>query len=355
MTLSKTSLTVAEGGSATYTVVLDTVPSANVTIAVANRGRSADDSDLTVSPASLTFTSTNWSQAQTVTVSAAQDGDGVDGTAVITHAATSTDASYGASLTIAGVTATEDDDDAPGTAPASADVTLAVSRDNRTAIPLSSLPFSDADGGDTLHAVKIVTLPGASHGTLGLVKTGVYAAGTVLCAGTITPIVAGQEVLDALSTVLYFCPKDGFTRTTFRFQVIDSQGRASDRSWTATLVGPPGQVTGLEAEAGNGYVRLSWTDPKNPSITGYEYRQKSGAGVTTWGAWTAMKDSGATTTAYSVSGLTNATAYTFQVRARSAGGAGPVPSAAVTATPRRRPRRASRRGSRARRARRPAP
>ena len=325
VTLSKTRVSVTEGSSATYTVVLNTAPTADVTITVANRGQSADDSDLTVAPASLTFTNSDYSSAQTVTVSAAQDADTADGSAVITHTASSSDSNYGSSLTIADVTATEDD-----TAPTSANATLAVSRDNRTAIPLSRFTFSSEDGG-ALRGVKIVTLPGASAGTLGLVKTGIYAgAATVLCVGTITPIVAGQEVLDAVNSVLYFCPKNGFTHTTFRFQVIDSRGQTSD-PYTATLVGPPGQVTGLEAEAGNGYVRLSWTDPENPAITGYEYRQKSGAND--YGAWTAMTGSGATTTRYPVRSLTNATAYTFQVRARSKGGAGPVPSAAVTATP----------------------
>ena len=327
VTLSRTSVSVTEGSTATYTVVLDTAPSANVTIAVANRGQSSDDSDLTVSPASLTFTSSNWNTTGTVTVSAAQDADTADGSAVITHTATSTDSNYGG-ITISSVTATEDDDD---TAPTSANATLAVSRDNRTAIPLSNLPFSDGDGG-TLRGVKIVTPPGASAGTLGLVKTGIYAgAATVLCVGTIDAIVAGQEVLNAVSSVLYFCPKDGFTHTTFRFQVIDSQGRSSAQTYTATLVGPPGQVTGLAAEAGSGYVRLSWTDPQNPAITGYEVRQKSGANA--YGAWTAMTGTNATTTRYSVGSLTNATAYTFQVRAKSKGGAGPIPSAAVTATP----------------------
>ena len=323
VTVSKASVSVPEGSTATYTVALDTAPTQNVTIAVAKQ--SGGDADLTVSPASLTFTSTNWSSAQTVTVSAARDADAAHGAATITHTATSTDASYGG-ITIASVAATEAD-----TAPASADVTLAVSRDNRTAIPLRDLPFTGA-AGVTPRGVKIVTLPGASRGTLGLVKTGIYAgAATVLCVGTITPITAGQEVLDALSTVLYFCPKDGFNAATFEFQVIDSRGQTSEPR-TATLVGPPGQVTGLVAEAGSAYVRLRWTDPENPSITGYEYRRKSGAGAT-WGAWTAMTGSGAATTSYAVSGLTNATAYTFQVRARSAGGAGAIPSAEVTATP----------------------
>ena len=160
VTLSRTSVAVTEGSTATYTVVLDTAPSANVTIAVAKQ--TGGDADLTVSPASLTFTNLNYNSAQTVTVSASQDADTVDGSAVITHTATSTDSNYGG-ITISNVTATEDDDD---TAPASADVTLAVSRDNRTAIPLSRFPFSDADGG-TLRGVKIVTLPGAVSGHAG--------------------------------------------------------------------------------------------------------------------------------------------------------------------------------------------
>ena len=425
MTLSQTSLTVTESSpgtsNVTYEVTLTLKPVANVTIAVANRGGSTDDADLTASPATLTFTPSNYGTDQTVRLSAAEDGDSRNGTAAITHTATSTSNDYDG-LAIASVTASEADNDsnvaivlggvpdrtwyrnesigtetlpaatsgngtltytltpalpagvtldagaraltgtptataaaatwtwtatdedgdtlsrtftievkAPNTAPTSADVTLPVSRDNRTAIPLSRFSFTDKDSGHTLHGIKIIDLPGASDGTLGLVKTGIYAgAATALCAGTIEAIVAGQEILDAVSSVLYFCPGDGFTRTTFRFKVIDSGGRASSETWTATLVGPPGQVTGLKAEAGNGHVRLSWTDPENPAITGYEYRQKSGSD---YGDWTTMTGSGKTTTSYSVSGLTNATAYTFQARARTAGGPGPIPLAAVTATP----------------------
>ena len=231
VTLSTTSLAVPEGGSAVYTVRLATVPSATVYVDMAKR--SGGDADLTFSPPQLTFTTKGWDLPQTVTVSAAEDTDAARGAATITHTATSTDTSYGSSLSIASVAATEAD-----TAPASADVTLAVSRDNRTAIPLRDLPFT-GEGGATLHAVKIVSLPGASDGTLGLVKTGIHAASTVLCVGTITPITAGQVVVDAVSAVLYFCPKDGFNRTTFEFQVVDSQGRTSGAPRTATLVGPP--------------------------------------------------------------------------------------------------------------------
>ena len=111
MTVSTTSASVTEGSTASYTVVLDSQPTADVTIAVAKQ--SGGDASLTLNPASLTFTSSNWNQTQTVTVSAAQDDDGRDGTATITHTATSADADY-SGITIASVTATEDDNDPIG-------------------------------------------------------------------------------------------------------------------------------------------------------------------------------------------------------------------------------------------------
>src|SRR5439155_11228054 len=54
--------TTEAGGTATFTVVLDTQPTANVTIGLS----SSDASEGTVAPASLTFTPGNWNTAQTV-------------------------------------------------------------------------------------------------------------------------------------------------------------------------------------------------------------------------------------------------------------------------------------------------
>ena len=84
VSISKTSLGVTEGGTATYTVVLDTKPSSSVTVTVNHGG----DSDLTASPTTLTFTTANWNTARTITVSAAPDEDANDGTATFTHSAT---------------------------------------------------------------------------------------------------------------------------------------------------------------------------------------------------------------------------------------------------------------------------
>ena len=108
VTVSRTDLTVTEGGSETYTLVLDMAPAAAVRIAVARRA--GGDGSLTASPATLDFTTANWNVPQTVTIAAAQDGDSTDGTAVFSHSAASGDSDY-RGLAIDAVTAAERDDD----------------------------------------------------------------------------------------------------------------------------------------------------------------------------------------------------------------------------------------------------
>ena len=111
VTISETSLTVTEEDTTgdTYTVVLDTPPTADVTVTVAGHARTV----VTPTPASLTFTSTTWSTAQTVTVTARNDADTINDTVTLTHSATSTDSNY-SGITIDSVVVTvEDNDTAP--------------------------------------------------------------------------------------------------------------------------------------------------------------------------------------------------------------------------------------------------
>ena len=111
VTISETSLTVTEEDTTgdTYTVVLDTQPTADVTVTVAGHARTV----VTPTPASLTFTSTTWSTAQTVTVRARNDADTTTDTVTLTHRATSTDPGY-SGITIDSVVVTvEDNDTAP--------------------------------------------------------------------------------------------------------------------------------------------------------------------------------------------------------------------------------------------------
>ena len=108
VTVSESALTVTEEDSTgdTYTVVLDRLPTANVTVTVAGHA----GTEVTLSTATLTFTTTTWASAQTVTVTAGDDDDTTDDTVTLTHSAASTDSDYDA-IAIADVTVTLADND----------------------------------------------------------------------------------------------------------------------------------------------------------------------------------------------------------------------------------------------------
>jgi hypothetical protein len=87
-------LTVVEGRTNGYTVVLNTEPAANVTINISSSNTSQGG---TVAPATLTFTPANWSNAQPVTVTGADDLVADGNTAYfITNAISSSDSLYSA-------------------------------------------------------------------------------------------------------------------------------------------------------------------------------------------------------------------------------------------------------------------
>ena len=105
-------------------------------------------------------------------------------------------------------------------------------------------------------------------------------------------------------------------------------GPASDGA-SATPLGKPVAPTGLNADAGDGQVTLSWTaataDATIAPFTKYEYNTDGGT------TFTSIPDSGPSTDNYTVLGLTNLTTYTFAVRAVNVIGQGP--SATKDATP----------------------
>ena len=108
--LSKTGVTVTEaagaGRTTTYTVVLSTEPTAEVTVAVST----GDAGVATVTPASLTFSTTNWKTKQTVTVTGVDDevDNAPDRKTEITHRASGGD--YGSLSKTVAVTVTDDED-----------------------------------------------------------------------------------------------------------------------------------------------------------------------------------------------------------------------------------------------------
>src|SRR5258705_1509338 len=99
------------GGTASFSVRLNTQPTAGVTIAIAS-GNTAEG---TVSTPSLTFTAVNWNTPQTVTVTGVDDlaDDGDVAYTVVTSAAVSADAGYNG-MSVADVSLTNTDDDTAG-------------------------------------------------------------------------------------------------------------------------------------------------------------------------------------------------------------------------------------------------
>ena len=138
LTVSKTELTIEEGGSATYTVVLDTKPTDDVTVAIAGHA----DTDITLSGDTLTndtltFTPENWDTAQTVTASARQDDDAVDDAAVtLTHTADGGD--YVA---------------------VTADVVVSVNEDDEPGLTVSKPALNIDEGGNDTYTVVLDTEP----------------------------------------------------------------------------------------------------------------------------------------------------------------------------------------------------
>jgi len=182
--------TVAEGGATdTYTIVLTTQPTANVTIAV------SADSAITTSVSSITFTASNWNTAQTVTVTAVNNSkqDGTH-TGTITHTATSTDTHY-SGLAVNRVTVTVSDNDVAGitvtqsdgstavteggatdtytivlTSQPTATVTITISPNSQLTVSPTSTTFTDANWSTaqtiTVTAVDDTTVEGAHSGTI---------------------------------------------------------------------------------------------------------------------------------------------------------------------------------------------
>ena len=111
LNVSPTRLTVRENRTATYTMRLNTQPSAAVTVSV-----SGTTAEVTVDETALTFTTANWNAARTITVSAADDDNATDETVNLLHAATGGDYTGLSLASRPGVEVSVDDDDTPALA-----------------------------------------------------------------------------------------------------------------------------------------------------------------------------------------------------------------------------------------------
>ncbi|MXZ36471.1 MAG: hypothetical protein F4Z21_14980, partial [Acidobacteria bacterium] len=99
--ISKSSLTIDEGGEGFYRVHLDAQPSAETTLEI-----TTTNSDVRVKPTSLTFTPDDWGEARKITVEAIEDADAEDDRATVGHSVRATSDKRGGTANPSAVTAT---------------------------------------------------------------------------------------------------------------------------------------------------------------------------------------------------------------------------------------------------------
>lgn len=212
-----TRITTTEGGgTASFQVVLDSAPTADVTIGVS----SSDMSESSVSTSSLTFNSTNWNTPQTVTVTGISDGI-IDGNVVYTvvlAAATSTDPAYNG-FDPADVELTNTDDGivviVPVTVPPTQMLPSAQSISEDTTLTLSSangnaITVSDDQSGDNRLQVWL----SVANGTLTLSQTtGINIVSGADGSGAMV-IDGAESAINAALDGIQFTPTSNYNGTT---------------------------------------------------------------------------------------------------------------------------------------------
>ncbi|QIG50214.1 hypothetical protein G5V57_22300 [Nordella sp. HKS 07] len=244
VTVSPTTVSATEGGATgSFTVVLTSQPTANVTISLTS------DAQCTISAASLTFTTVNWNSVQTVTVTAVNDNV-VEGAHICS--VTTDDAAGGdyAGFVVADVTANITDNDT-----ATASITKATDGDG-------------AEPGDAGEFTVTLSAPSAANTVVSYSVGGSAQAGSdyTTLAGSVT-VLAGSTTAVIPVTLL----DDGLVEGTEMVSVsltgtsnplISASGSASlniadDDSATASIAKSTGGDGAEPGDAGEFTVMLS--------------------------------------------------------------------------------------------------
>ena len=294
VTLSKTELEVAEGGSATYTVALASQPTGPVTVRVSGHA----GTDLTPDPSSLSFTASNWNTPRDVTVSAGQDIDTDHETVTLTHTASGAD--YGAVTAALAVTVT--DDDTP-----------------TYALSFGESRYEVAENAGTLAVT--VRLDPAAPGTVRVgwaTVDGTAQAPDDYAAASGTLVFAAGETAKTVS-VAVVSDRRAEGAEVFGVRLSGATGAALPRPAEVEVEiadddPRPGMPVGLVAMPGDGEVALSWSPPGAPleSAGDYQFRFRA-AGAADWSAWTVVAG-GRAARGDTVKDLANGRAYEFEVR-----------------------------------------
>ena len=305
-----------EGRSQDYTVKLTSLPSADVTVTISegspcpHSGAWTIDTDLDTGgdQNTLTFTTSNWSTAQTVRLTAPTDSDKDDALCAIQHSGSG--GGYDSVSKTNFVIVEEFDGSVHGSFLAQT-VNGPEGRKGEYTVYLTEEPTGDVT----------VTITYKSGDTDISVDTDLDTTGNQNTLTITTTNYANQ----AIHKVTIRSEEDGdtergkavFTHTATGGGYTESVGkRVIDVSlWEVDDDDPPSKPTNLSATGGDASAALSWTAALGAEPLTYskwQYRYKTTGG---YGSWTDMTDSDKDTTSYTVTGLTNGTQHTFEVRA----------------------------------------
>jgi len=313
VSVSEKELTIAEGETADYTVTLGARPLSNVTVRVDGGGV------VSPNPSRLIFTPSNYNMPQTVELTANQDNNPDNEEIEVAHSTSSSDGAYNR-LTVAPVAVTVIDDDSG----------VSVSTDQESVNEGETITFTLTRTGNTDGAITVDLFVDQRGSFLPADQLG--ARSEIMGAGVATATVTVQTDNDTVlenngSVTLEVERGTGYLVLAPSFATVD----------VADDDGPPGQPVSLAAEDLDERVRLTWSAAPSPSsaIENYSYRVRDTNGGSWDPDWTVIQFSGIGTTEHTVTGLTNGTDYTIQVRARNASGDGAA--AEVTANPKAEP------------------
>ena len=236
ITVSETALTVTEEETTgdSYTVVLDSQPTADVVVTVAGHS----GTDVTPNPTTLTFATSNWNTAQTVTVTAGDDTDTTTDMVTLTHSATSTDGSYDG-ITIASVTVTVTDNDTANLVVSTSSLTVGEAGSDTFTVKLATQPSGQVDvtvsssdtGAATVSPASLTFTTTDWNATQEVTVSGVDDSDTDNESLTVTLSASGGDYAGKTGTVSVSVTDDDTTNAAPTF----TEGFSTSRSFNETI------------------------------------------------------------------------------------------------------------------------
>ena len=228
--LSTLELSVDEGGSNTYGVRLNTEPTGTVTVTPGASG----STDVTVTPSTLTFTTANWDTQQTVTVMAAQDADGDDDSAIVTHAVSGAD--YASVVAKDLAVAVVDDETASTEATLSLSPALIAEDAGATSVTVTATLDQAPRGADTALTIAIgasgdTAADGTDYASVNDF-TLTIAAGQTTGTGTFTFTPTDDSTQEVPETVTVTAAGSGLTVTGAQLTITDDETASTSLTLT---------------------------------------------------------------------------------------------------------------------------